>query len=44
VVVSSTDLDELLAISDRIIVCHAGIVREVQRTREAVGAAMVGAS
>ena len=44
VVVYSTDLDELLAISDRIVVCHAGIVRTVQRTRDSVGAAMVGAS
>jgi simple sugar transport system ATP-binding protein len=43
VVVYSSDLDELLAIADRIVVVHAGRVREVARTRDAIGRAMVGA-
>jgi general nucleoside transport system ATP-binding protein len=44
VVVFSPDLDELLALSDRIVACHAGQVREVPRDREAIGRAMVGAA
>ncbi|HEX5580966.1 MAG TPA: ATP-binding cassette domain-containing protein, partial [Gemmatimonadaceae bacterium] len=42
VVVYSSDLDELLALADRIVAVHDGRVREAVRTREAVGAAMVG--
>lgn len=44
VVIYSTDIDELLTISDRIVVCHAGTVHDVPRTRDAIGAALVGAS
>ncbi|HEY0971372.1 MAG TPA: ATP-binding cassette domain-containing protein [Gemmatimonadales bacterium] len=42
VVVYSSDIDELLTLSDRVVVVHAGRAREVPRTREAIGAAMVG--
>lgn len=44
VVVHSADLDEVLAIADRVWVVHAGVVREVARDRAAVGAAMLGSS
>lgn len=37
----SSDVDELLSVADRIVVCHAGHVREVAPTLQAVGAAMV---
>ena len=43
VVVYSSDLDELLALADRLIVVHAGRVREVARDRETIGRAMLGA-
>lgn len=43
VVVYASDLDEVLALADRMLVVHAGRVREVPREREAVGRAMVGA-
>lgn len=42
-VVYSSDLDELLALADRVIVVHAGRVHEVVREREAIGRAMLGA-
>jgi ABC-type uncharacterized transport system ATPase subunit len=42
VVVYSSDLDEILAIADRMAVCFAGRVREVAVDRDAVGRAMVG--
>jgi simple sugar transport system ATP-binding protein len=42
VVVYSADIDELLAISDRIIALHAGVIRECPVDREAVGRAMLG--
>ena len=42
VVLYSADLDELLALSDRIIVVVGGIVRDVERNREAIGRAMLG--
>jgi ABC-type uncharacterized transport system ATPase subunit len=44
IVISSPDLDELLALADRIVVCHAGRLFEVPRTLEAIGRAMVGAA
>lgn len=44
VVYHSPDLDELLEVSDRILVVHAGTVREVRRDRDAVGRAMLGAA
>ena len=43
VVVYTSDLDELLSVADRAVVAHAGTVREVAPTREAIGRAMVGA-
>ena len=43
VVVYASDLDELLAIADRVVVVHAGRVHEVPRSRDAIGRAMVGA-
>ncbi len=42
VVVYSSDIDELLAVASRIVVVHAGRVREAPPTREAIGAAMLG--
>ena len=38
----SSDLDEVLAVADRVIVCFDGHVREVARNADAVGRAMVG--
>ena len=43
VVVYSSDIDQLLEIADRVVVCHAGSVHAVPRTSDAIGAAMVGA-
>ena len=42
VVVYSADLDEVLALADRVLVAHAGRVREVPNDRDAVGRAMLG--
>ena len=42
VVLYSADLDELLALSDRIVVVVGGIVREIDRNRDAIGRAMLG--
>ena len=42
VVVYSADLDELLALADRVVVVHAGRLRTVARTRESVGHALLG--
>ncbi|MDB4877321.1 MAG: transporter related protein [Gemmatimonadetes bacterium] len=42
VVVYSSDLDEVLALATRVLVMHAGMVREVERDRDAVGRAMLG--
>jgi simple sugar transport system ATP-binding protein len=42
VIVYSSDLDEVLALSTRVLVMHAGSVREVVRERDAVGRAMLG--
>jgi simple sugar transport system ATP-binding protein len=44
VVIHSSDLDEVLAVADRVLVCAAGSVREVSMEREVVGRAMLAAS
>jgi simple sugar transport system ATP-binding protein len=43
VIIYSSDVDELMALSNRILVSHAGVVTEVPRDRAAIGRAMVGA-
>ena len=43
VVLYSSDLDELVSISDRVFVCYAGTVRESSLDADAIGTAMVGA-
>jgi simple sugar transport system ATP-binding protein len=42
VVLHSSDLDEVLALADRVIVMHAGVVHAVAGDRESVGRAMLG--
>ncbi|HVX40511.1 MAG TPA: ATP-binding cassette domain-containing protein [Gemmatimonadaceae bacterium] len=42
VVVYSSDLDEVLALAQRVLVVHAGAVRECAPDREVVGRAMLG--
>ena len=42
VVVYSSDLDEVLALATRVLVVHAGTVRESPHDRDAVGRAMLG--
>lgn len=42
VVVHSADLDDVVAVADRVLVVAAGTVRPVERDREAIGRAMVG--
>jgi general nucleoside transport system ATP-binding protein len=44
VVFHSTDLDEVLALSERVLVVHAGEVREFPADREIIGRAMLGAA
>ena len=44
VVVYASDLDELLALADRVVVTFEGSVHEVSRDAEAIGRAMLGAS
>ena len=44
VVFHSADLDEILAISDRVLVVYNGSVREVDRNADVVGRAMLGAA
>jgi ABC-type uncharacterized transport system ATPase subunit len=44
VVVYSSDLDEVLALADRVLVVNAGRVIEVARDRERIGEAMLGAT
>jgi ABC-type uncharacterized transport system ATPase subunit len=44
VLVYSSDLDEVLMLADRILVLHAGEMRETAPQREAAGRAMVGAA
>lgn len=43
VVVYSTDVEEIVSVADRVVVCHAGSVVEVPVEPGAIGAAMVGA-
>lgn len=42
VVVYSNDIEDLVAIADRVLVCFAGTVREVPPVFNAIGAAMLG--
>jgi general nucleoside transport system ATP-binding protein len=42
VVLHSSDLDEVLALSDRVVVMHAGALIDVANDRESVGRAMLG--
>ena len=42
VVLHSSDLDEVLALSDRVVVMHAGALHAVTGDRESVGRAMLG--
>jgi general nucleoside transport system ATP-binding protein len=44
IVFYSTDLDEVLALADRILVVYSGVVREVAVDPELVGRAMLGAA
>ena len=44
VVFYSSDLDEVLALADRVLVVHGAVVREVPRDRDLVGRAMLGAA
>jgi simple sugar transport system ATP-binding protein len=44
IVVYASDLDELLALADRVVVTFEGSVHEVSRDAEAIGRAMLGAS
>ncbi len=44
VVVYSGDIDELIALADRMLVCFAGRVTAVSMSADAIGRAMVGAS
>jgi simple sugar transport system ATP-binding protein len=42
VVVYSSDMDEVLSLATRVLVVHAGVARECNRNRDAVGRAMLG--
>ena len=42
IVFYSSDLDELVALADRIVLAYAGRVREAERSRDAIGRALVG--
>ena len=44
IIVHSSDVDELLALCDRILVAYAGRVREVPCDRDTIGRAMVGSA
>jgi general nucleoside transport system ATP-binding protein len=44
VVFYSTDLEEILSISDRVLVVYNGSVREVVRDADLIGRAMLGAA
>lgn len=44
IVVYSSDLDEIVALADRALVCLGGTVRDVPVSVEAIGSAMVGAA
>jgi simple sugar transport system ATP-binding protein len=43
VVVYSSDLDEVLSLADRMVVVHAGVVRNFHGSRDEIGRAMLGA-
>jgi ABC-type uncharacterized transport system ATPase subunit len=43
VVVYASDLDELLALADRVVVAYGGSVHEVAPDADAIGRAMLGA-
>jgi general nucleoside transport system ATP-binding protein len=43
IVLYSSDIDEVLLLATRVLVMHAGRVREVARDRDAIGRAMLGA-
>lgn len=43
IVVYSSDLDEVLALADRVVVMHAGALHEVVGDRDVIGRAMLGA-
>jgi simple sugar transport system ATP-binding protein len=42
VLLYSSDLDEVLTLADRVVVLHAGTLREVPARRDLVGRAMLG--
>jgi simple sugar transport system ATP-binding protein len=42
IVLYSSDVDEVLALATRVLVVHAGTVREVPQERDLVGRAMLG--
>jgi simple sugar transport system ATP-binding protein len=42
IVLYSSDLDEVLALADRVLACYAGTLREVTAERDAVGRAILG--
>lgn len=42
VVIFFSDLDEVLSLAQRVLVMHAGAVRECERDRDVVGRAMLG--
>ena len=44
VVVYSSDVDELLSIADRVVVCYAGSIRETALDADLIGQAMIGAA
>jgi ABC-type uncharacterized transport system ATPase subunit len=43
VVIHSSDIEDLIGVADRMLVCFAGTVREVACDMESIGAAMLGA-
>ena len=43
IVISATDIDELLELADRVVVCYGGIVHDVAANPSAIARAMVGA-
>jgi general nucleoside transport system ATP-binding protein len=43
ILLHSSDLDEVLALADRVVVTHAGVLAEVERDHDRIGQAMLGA-
>lgn len=43
VIIYSGDIDDLLAIADRVVACHDGRIVDAAMTRDAIGAAIIGA-